>query len=47
MSDCTGRSAGRKGMASRLLMRKRATPLVVGGDRINSVKRLTVGQEFR
>ncbi|MDT5042062.1 MAG: hypothetical protein QOE51_3047 [Actinoplanes sp.] len=47
MSDCTGRSAGRQGTASRLLMTKRATPLVVGGDRINSVKRLTVGQEFR
>jgi len=47
MSDCTERSESQAGRPGLRGMNAQATPVVAGPYRINSVKRLSVGQENR
>jgi len=47
MSDCTERSEGPPDGPGLRGMNTQATPVVAGPYRINSVKRLSVGQENR
>ena len=47
MTDCTERCEGRAGMPGPRGVNTQATPVAASPNRINSVKRLSVGQENR